>query len=40
LEMAREISKGGIPALICMEGGYDLASIGPNVKAFLSGFPD
>jgi len=36
--MGKQIAALGIPNLICMEGGYDLASVGENVKAFLDGF--
>ncbi len=36
--MAQQIDTLGLKTLICMEGGYDLASIGQNVKAFLGGF--
>jgi len=37
-EMAALIKALNLPTLICMEGGYDLASIGQNVRAFLDGF--
>ncbi len=37
-EMGAIINELGLPTLICMEGGYDLTSIGVNVKAFLNGF--
>ncbi len=36
--MAKQIAAMGITSLICMEGGYDLPSVGNNVKAFLAGF--
>jgi len=36
--MGNQIKNLGIPTLICMEGGYDLTSVGQNVNAFLKGF--
>jgi acetoin utilization deacetylase AcuC-like enzyme len=36
--MARRICSAGLPALIVMEGGYALDSLGANLEAFLSGF--
>ena len=37
-KMGRMISRLNMPTMICMEGGYDLASIGLNVSEFLAGF--
>ena len=36
--MGQQINALGLKTLICMEGGYDIPSIGQNVKAFLDGF--
>ena len=36
--MGERIATLGLPSVIVMEGGYDLASLGPNVKRFCEGF--
>ena len=36
--MGAMIAEAGVPALICMEGGYAIDALGANVASFLSGF--